>query len=907
VSQRHRKKLIEVALPLEAINAEGKRDKSLNRGHPKALHWWWARRPLAVCRAVIFAQLVDDPSSHPDLFPTEESQEVERQRLFDLMRELVKWNRSGDVALMSQAFDEIARCFDGKPPTVIDPFCGGGSIPLEARRLGLTTIGEDINPVAVVVTKAMVEIPALFEKHPQVSPESSATLNDSRDSAGIVGLAADVAYYGARLSERVRENIGPLYADGPGVLKPGETPVAWIWARTVRCPNPACGGAIPLVNSFWLSRSSGARGAIWARPSPSPQGAWVQFEIAMGGEPPDGTVARSSVRCLLCGGSTSVDYVKDEGAAGRMGRQLVAVAVQQGKKRRYLGGDTEPTLVETPLPDGPFIPDESLPSRALGFRVQPYGFRSWKQFYTERQLGLLSGLTEAIPSMRTEMVADGASPAYADAIATYLAFFITRVANRNSSFSFWNPTGEKVEAATATNYMPMRWAFAEANPFADGSGGMPGQLRFLVDAILSLPSGPAGHALQRDATRAPFETGAAFCTDPPYFDNVPFADLSDFYYVWLKRALGSAYPDLFSTILTPKSAELVADSERHGSREAATGFFREGFRKAFDAMIDASHTDVPIVVYYALRQQESDDDGGLASTGWDAMLQSLVDAGLTVTATWPVRTEKGGGLRSHGRNALASSVVIACRPVSSEASVTSLRDLITSLRAELPGALRRLQHENIPAVDLAQAAIGPGMAIFSRHSKVLEADGSPMTVRRALGLINQTLDEILAEQEGDFDPDTRFAVAWFEQYGTQEGEFGVAESLSKAKNIGINGLVEAGILHTRPGKVRLLGRTELATDWDPATDRRLTVWEVTQHLVDRLDSGGESAAADLLRRVGGLGETARELAYRLYIICERKGWAQEALGYNALVVSWPEIARLAAELQTSSEQQTLGV
>jgi putative DNA methylase len=890
VSDWYRKKLIEVALPLEAINDEGKRDKSLNRGHPKALHWWWARRPLAVCRAIIFAQLVDDPSAHRDRFPTEESQDTERQRLFALIRELVKWERSNDARLMRQAFDEIARSFNGKPPVVVDPFCGGGSIPLEARRLGLVSVGQDLNPVAVLVTKAMVEIPARFDGRPPISPASELTLETSGHQTGTAGLAADVAHYGNRLIESARKGVGHLYSDGSGAVGDADTALAWLWARAVRCPNPACQGVIPLTNSFWLSRPSNAKNPrIWAKPSRSAAGPWVDFEIEVGGEPPAGTVSRRNVRCPLCGGSTSADFVKAEGSAGRMGRQLMAVAVMPRDGRRsYRAVRLEPTLA----PD----PDQGVMSEAIPFHPQylqlpRYGFTTFDKLFTSRQLALLSFLVEELPRIHQQVRADGADAEYADAVVTYLAFFLNRVANRNSAFSFWNATGEKVEATTATNYVPMRWSFAEANPFADASGGMPGQLRFLVDAILALPTGPAGHALQRDATQAPLESPAAFCTDPPYFDNVPFADLSDFYYVWLKRAVGATYPDLFSTILTPKAPELVADSERHGGRDQATEFFRRGFRKAFDAMSDASHPDLPMVIYYALRQQESDSEGGVASTGWDAMLQSLVDAGLTVTATWPVRTEKGGGLRSHGRNALASSVVIACRARPSDASVTSLRDFIASLRAELPGALRRLQHENIPAPDLAQAAIGPGMAIFSRHAKVLEADGSAMSVRRALALINQSLDEILAEQEGDFDPDTRFALAWFDQYGLDEGPYGVAETLSKAKNVGVAGLVEAGIIASRPGKVRLLSRSELDSGWDPASDRRLTVWEVTQHLIKQLSEGGEQAAAELLRRVGGLGETARELAYRLYTTCERKGWTQEALAYNSLVVGWSEIAR----------------
>jgi putative DNA methylase len=898
-----RRKLIEVALPLKEINEEGKRDKSLNRAHPKALHWWWARRPLAVCRAIIFAQLVDDPSSHPGRFPTEESQVAERERLFDLMRELVKWERSNDVALMREAGEEIARCFDGQPPAVIDPFCGGGSIPVEARRLGLRAVGHDLNPVAVLITKAMIELPALYGGKRPVRP-NTATLDDTRTWSGSSGLAADVAHYGQVLIESVN-GLSALYEDGPGDLEPGDSPVAWFWARTIRCPNPGCGGVIPLVNSFWLSRPSSSKAArLWAKPSPSQSGPWVDFEVVEGGDPPAATVSRRNITCVLCGGATTADFAKTEGAAGRMGRQLLAVCViSEGGKRTYRPSRLAPTVV--PEPDSDII-TESIPFHPQYLQLSRYGFTTFEQLFTLRQRQLLGGFVAALPKIREEIISDGASADYADAVLTYLAFFIDRVSTRNSAFSFWDVTTGKVQAATSTNYLPMRWVYAEANPFGRASGGMAGQLDFLVKSIASLPDGPNGSAIQRDATASPLENGAAFCTDPPYFDNVPYADLSDFFYVWLKRTVGRIYPDLFSTILTPKGPELVADSTRHGGREEAAEFFRRGFRKAFDVMTAASHPDVPIVVYYALRQQESDRGGSVVSTGWDAMLQSLVDAGLMITATWPSRTEQSGGLRSHGRNALASSVVIACRSRTEDAVIASARQFMQALRDDLPDSLRRLRQGNIPAVDFAQAAIGPGMAVFSQYAKVLEADGAVMTVRTALGLINEALDEVLAEQEGEFDADTRWAVAWFDQHGFGEGSYGEAENLSRAKNTSVGGMVEAGIVESRPGKVRLLRPDELAEDWDPVRDERLTVWESTHHLVRALDRG-EAVAADLLRRLGGVAGAARDLAYRLYVVCERRELAQEGRAYDGLVQSWPEMQRLAAESANAHLQEQMEV
>ena len=902
-----RKKLIEVALPLDIINREGERDKSLNRGHPKSLHWWWARRPLAVARAVVFAQLVDDPSSHPDRFPTEEDQERERMWLFDLLREVVRGENSGNAALMRKAHAEIAACFDGEPPVVADPFCGGGTIPVEARRLGLRTAASDLNPVAVLITKAMIELPVPYEDRAPVRPDRAAQVSARTDWTGYQGLAADVMHYGTRLIDRAAERVRDLYTGPRELVQPGETPLAWIWARTVRCPNPTCQGVLPLVNSWWLSRpkkESKTRRRTYLQPRRSERGPWLTFEIAHDGAPPGGSVDRKDVVCPICGGRTTVDYVKDEGASGRMGTQLIAVSVEAAGRRIYRTGDLTPSLEAGSRKD---LQLEHVPFHPQYLQLPRYGFTTFDSLFTPRQLALMEALVEAMPCVRAELEADGATPDYADAVMTYLGFLIDRIATRNSAFSFWNPGRDTVEAATSSNYLPMRWSFAEANPFADASGGAAGQLRFLVDAIASLPPGPPGKAVQLDATKAmPTGEAAAFCTDPPYFDNIPFADLSDFFYVWLKRTVGHVHRDLFGTILTPKEAELVADATRHGDGERAAEFFRQGFQAAFDLMKARSHPDVPIVVYYALRQRESTDAGGAVSTGWERMLQGLVDAGLMITSTWPMRTEQRGGLRSHGRNALASSVVIACRPRPADAPVATLGEFQAALRRELARAMKVLLHSGIAPVDLEQAAIGPGMTVFSRYAKVVGADGRAVAVRKALELINKALDEIREQEEGDLDVETRFAVSWFAEFGSDWGPFGRAEDLARAKNVSVEGLVQAGIVASVPGKVRLLRPDELDPEWDPRSDTRLTVWEVTHQLLRRLQSGGERKAAMLVRRVGALGEIARDLAYRLYTICERKKWSQEALAYNALVVAWPEIARLAAGEAEETQPTLLG-
>jgi putative DNA methylase len=892
VSETYRKKLIEVALPLEAINRESAREKSIRHGHPSTLHLWWARRPLAACRAVLFSSIVDDPSSRPEEFPTEEDQEVERQRLFRIIEELVKWENTNNETVLDAARAEIMKATDGKPPPVLDPFCGGGSIPLEAQRLGLEAHASDLNPVAVLITKALIEIPPKFAGEPPVNPEAQEKLAHGATWAGAQGLAEDVRYYGKWMRDRAFERIGHLYPKAKLPNGGEATVIAWLWARTVTCPNPACGARMPLASTFKLSTKKGKEWHV----RPAFAGGEVRFEVRQGRDAPEAPkVGRgASFRCLVCGETASDDHIKAEGVDGSMGRELMAIVAEGDRKRIYLSpspGQLEAADAAQPV----WAPDEELPYEPRAIWCTLYGLTTYRDLFTPRQLVALTTFSDLVGEARACVLADGGDKAYAAAVATYLAFGVSRLANRSSSICIWNTAGEKVEQTFGRQAIPMSWDFAEANPLSESTGSWQGSLEWIPKVLELGPAAGVASARQLDAASAvdgvPLPVVA---TDPPYYDNIGYADLSDFFYVWLRRSLGGSYPDLFSTLLTPKSQELVASPYRFdGDRGRAEQFFEHGLGQAFEHIHATHRPDFPLTLFYAFKQAES-MDGAIASTGWDTMLTALLDSGLAVTGTWPVRSERDQGLKT-GTNVLASSIVLACRPRPTDAPIATRRELVNALRAELPKALRTLQHGNIAPVDLAQAAIGPGMAVFSRYAKVLEADGSAMTIRTALGLINQALDEILAEQEGDFDADTRFAVSWFEHRGSSEGPYGEAEVLAKAKDTSVAGMVEAGVLYSRAGKVRLLRRDEMPDDWDPVSDRRPTAWEAAQHLTKRLASGGEESAAELLRRVGGgYGEQARELAYRLYSICERKGWAQEAIPFNALVVAWPEIARRVA-------------
>ncbi|HEU4398254.1 MAG TPA: DUF1156 domain-containing protein [Actinomycetota bacterium] len=895
-----KRKLIEVALPLEAINREAAREKSIRHGHPSTLHLWWARRPLAACRAVLFASLVDDPSEHPDRFPTEEAQQEERQRLFRILEALVKWENTTNPEVVQAARAEILASCDGDPPPVLDPFCGGGSIPLEAQRLGLEAHGSDLNPVAVLITKALIELPPRFAGRPPVHPDDgSAKALGSWE--GATGLAEDVRWYGRWMREEAERRIGHLY---PKVELPAEhgggkaTVIAWIWARTVKSPNPAWDGPMPLVRSFALSTKRGRE--TWVQPVVDREGRRIRFEVRTGPGCPDGTVGRTGAVCLATGTPVPLRHIRAEGKAGRMGAQLMAIVAEGPRGRVYLPPDPEHERVAATAVPPEDAPRATMPTNPRWFSPPGFGRLRFADMLTPRQLLALCAFSDLVHEARERLRADAPeADAYAVAVATYLAFAVDKLADRNSTFCAWEPRMDRLRGTFQRQALPMTWDYAEANPFGGAGGDFAHCLFSVWEVVSRLPGQTPGTADQHDAAALDTTRPALIATDPPYYDNVGYADLSDFFYVWLRRSLRDLYPALFGTLLTPKSAELVATPYRFGGREQAGAHFEEGFLRAFSRMRATQAAAGPLTLFYAFKQAEDDGDGGdatLVSTGWETMLEGLLRAGLKVTGTWPMRTELPSRMLSSGTNALASSIVLACRPQAGGAPPATRRQLLAAMKAELPLALRHLQQGNIAPVDLAQAAIGPGMEVFSRYAKVLEADGEAMTVRTALGLINRVLDETLAEQDADLDAETRWALAWFQQHGMNPGPFGLAETLSKAKNTAVNGLVTAGIITSKAGKVRLLDRDELLPTWDPATDRRPTVWEVAQHLIRALDTGGEAKAAELLQQVGGgPGETARELAYRLYTLCERKRWANEALAYNALVVSWPEIVRLAAE------------
>jgi putative DNA methylase len=878
----YKPKLIEVALPLEDINRESAREKSIRHGHPSTLHLWWGRRPLAACRAVLFAQLVDDPSAHPELFPTEIEQQAERDRLHRIISRLVVWENIHDENLLREAHEEILKSTGGNPPPILDPFAGGGSIPLEAQRLGLKAHASDLNPVAVLINKALIEIPPKWAGNKPVFPGA----DGARLSwPGATGLAEDVRRYGKWMRDEAKKRIGHLYPMVQ-ISNVDATVIAWIWARTITCPNPACMGTMPLIRSFWLGKKKGNKRYV----VPIPDGKHVRFEIGgPDGVPREGTVGRTGAECLLCDTPVPLTFIRGEAKAGRMGAQLMAI-VAEGKRRRYYLPPDEVHEKAAEVDRPRIVPDSALPERALSFRVQAYGMSKWADLYTVRQLGAMTTFTDLVGEAHSKLITDGKDPDYARDVACYLALATSRIADLNNTIVTWSNSRDQARNLFARQAVPMSWDFVETNPFAGAAGDLSISIETASEVIRGLPANAKGSAVQSDAAQANVER-SLISTDPPYYDNVGYASLSDFFYFWLRPALGEILPDLMGTMVTPKSAELVAEPFRHGKNAAQ--FFEQGFQQVFARFCQSMQTDYPITVYYAFKQSEEDDEAGQASTGWETLLEGMLHAGWTVTATWPVRTERAGRSVGLGTNALASSIVLACRPRPVDAGFTDRRGLINALREEFPHALRNLEQGKIAPVDLRQAAIGPGMAVFSRYARVNEPDGTPMRVRAALSLINQVLEEKLSQLEGDVSADTRFCVEWFKQYGFDSGPYGTADVLARGVDTGVDGLERAGVLVSRAGKVKLKSVRDIPGFYDPRKDERTSEWEICLHLAKQLAENGADGAAALMaacREVPRIDlDDVRELAYLLYSIAEKKGWAETALLFNNLGTSWTDI------------------
>jgi putative DNA methylase len=956
------KKLIEVALPLDAINAAAAREKSIRHGHPSTLHLWWARRPLAAARAVIFSQLVNDPEDlwrcqNPGMEPNKQVRghwTKARARLFKTIEEIVLWENTTNRQLFERAHQEIrqswidvcdlnknhpqaADLFNVKKlPGLHDPFAGGGSIPLEAQRLGLETYASDLNPVAVLINKSMIEIPPRFIGIPPVNPESSEKYGmGTMQWHGAQGIAEDVSYYGKWMRREAERRIGHLYPkvkitklmvqDRPDIepyLGQELTVIAWIWARTVKSPNPAFSNIdVPLASTFILSSKPGKESFV----EPVLQKDSYTFAVNFGSPPSkakNGTKrARGNFTCLMSQTPIEVQYIRDEAMAGRLGQKLMAVVAEGNRGRVYLSPTSEhEELAKSVSPQ--WQPEVEFFQNALGFRVGNYGMSKWCDLFTPRQLNALSTFCDLIVEARAVALRDAKGSgmvddnrgldsgglgalAYAEAISVYLAFAIDKSAVYWNSLCPWlnQPKNEIVGNSFSRQTVQMLWDFAEANPLSDSGGNIDKQCDYIVKCLCNLGKPPNNFVsvYQANASSDLSSTLKFYSSDPPYYDNIGYADLSDFFYVWLRRSLREVFPTLFSTIAVPKEDELVATAARHGGRQKSERFFLAGMTQAMKNLSVQAHPAAPITIYYAFKQADTESEG-TNSTGWETFLEAVNRAGLSLTGTWPMRTERPGRMRDTGSNALASSIILVCRSRSINADSVTRRQFIRELNSALPIALDAMTRESeelpspVAPVDLSQAVIGPGMAVFSKYSAVLEADGTPMTVRTALQLINRFL------AEDDFDADTQFSLHWFEQYGWDNGKFGEADTLARAKGTSVDGVKQAGVLHAVGGSVRLLKWAEYPSDWDPKADQRLPIWEVLHQLIRVFNSDGETGAAAVFAAVQSKAEAARQLAYRLYTLCERKNWAEDARAYNEVVTSWSGIETAAAKEPALTQQ-----
>lgn len=943
------KKLIEVALPLDAINSESlRRKQKAPKGWPSSFHKWWAQRPLAAARAIIFAQLVNDPSWKWEIenegqappANLKASWASSRKRLFTLLERLVEWDNSLDANLLASARAEIQKSWEetcslnkdhpdasllfdpAKPPAIHDPFAGSGTIPLEAQRLGITAIATDLNPVAVLINKALMAIPRRFEGTAPIGPISS-----KNNSGGTLlcnwpratGLAEDVRRYGEWLTSAARARIGALY---PNVrdARGEHQPIAWIWARTVKSPSPAFRHVdVPLTATFTLSSKAG-RGVYL---KPVINGDSYEFEIKKGETPAtlrNGTKLNgANFRCILSDAPIDAVYIRSEAQAGRIGARLLAVVADGPSGREYFPACSE--QVEAARSAQPtWVPDLEFFPQALGFRIGNYGMRTWGDLYTPRQLTALTTFCDLIGEVQRKVKEDAeragmsqddrsleqggtGAQAYAEAIVTYLACAIDRMAYYGSHLTTWLPKDNALRDCMPRQALAMTWDFAEANPFAKSSGDYSSCLKSVANYLdVAAPFADVIVAQEAAQSISKHHENVIFCTDPPYFDNIGYADLSDYFYVWLRKNVQHIFPTIFSSLATPKAEELVATPARHGGKSEAEQFFLSGVTKVMANIASLAHPAFPTTIYYAFKQSETVEDEGTSSSGWETFLQGALDAGLSITGTWPVRTEGAGRMRASESNALASSIVLVCRLKSPEADTISRRRFIRELNETLPAALEGMTRagtsgaSGIAPVDLSQAMIGPGMAVFSKYKAVLEADGSPMTVKSALRAINRFL------ADDDFDADTQFCLHWFEQHGWTEGVFGEADQLARAKGTAVNGVQAAGVIEAAGGKVKLLRWADYPTDWHPKGDARLPVWEVLHHLIRLFKARGESAAGEVLSATSSKADAARQLAYRLYTLCERAGWAEDARAYNEIITSWAAIED--AAVTSSPQRQT---
>ncbi len=907
----YRKKLIEVDLPLAFINAQSAREKTAasKNGHPSTLHRWWARRPLSACRVIAFASVVDDPSSLPDEFPGVLAQDRERQRLHDIIVKLANVDFGTSDPVVESAQIEMARSIaryspclsrqnhynprhllqsDG--PSVYDPFCGGGSIPLEAQRLGLNTVATDLNPVAVLISKSLVELPIEFANNP---PHNEASLPMQSTWPSSTGLAADIRFFGKQLQAIAKKQIGQLYPNTTVGNLTDCTVEAWIWFRTIKCPNPACAVEMPLTKSFQISSKHGNQ--HWVKPVIQSQPRRIRYQITDNdvAVPKTGTVTRNSATCIACSTSVPISLIRNIGLAGGINEAVVATVARVGKRKHFVEPDRiQMEAIDSARPQ--WAPPGSLPQKALSIRPQLYGFTRWSDLFTKRQIAFLTTMAELIKSF-----IDGTTEFEhipydrRRAIGTYLTLALGRTTDYCSSFNYWYSRTCQTDKIFGRQGIAMVWNFGEINPFAGGARDWQSHVETVARVVERLPvNNPKGIVEQSDAS-----TGTAYAdnhlviTDPPYYDNIHFGASSDFFYVWHRSVLRSIYPDLYYSMLTPKQDEIVANRFIHKDSD---GHFEDRLKSALIKIREQCSKEYPSSIMYAYKQQET-DAGGRVATGWDTMLTALNDSGLMVLATWPLRTERTVRQNALGTNALATSVTIVVRPRPDNAPIGDRQRFLEELESELSNSLERLTKSGqIAPADLPQAAIGPGMAIFTKYKRVETISGEPVTVRHALQQINRVISAYFDKEEGELDILSRFCVDWIKTHGYQEAPFGDAENIARAKNISVSDIANIhNLITAERGTVELASISEYHPDRKPPmTD--MTAWEGCMRMAYHLNTSNEKGegipgCGKVGRLMGGNLDSVERLARILYNHYDNLNQPRDAYIYNQLVSEWQNI------------------
>ncbi len=959
------KKLIEVALPLDDINAAAAREKSIRHGHPSTLHLWWARRPLAAARAVIFAQMVNDPGGERGWSKglTKAQAAAKREYLFNIIRDLVKWENTNNEEVLAKAraaiwesWRETCELNRGQPgfdpnklPAFHDPFAGGGAIPLEAQRLGLESYASDLNPVAVMINKAMIEIPPKFANRASVGPIPAGEQEPDAfvEWNGATGLAEDVRRYGAWMREEAKKRIGHLYppveitaemAKNRPDLNPyvGQklTVIAWLWARTVKSPNPQFSDVdVPLVSSFVLSSKKGKEAYV----EPIVDGNGYRFEVRVGKPPAAADMGTklgrgAKFKCIMSGTPMEESYVREQGAQHRMGARLMAIVAEGERGRVYLAAnDYHEKVAADAKPI--WKPTTMMADNPRWFSPPAYGMTTYGDIFTDRQLVALNTFSDLVKDAQARATADAkaagweddgkplcdggtGATAYGDALAVYLTFVLDKSSDLNNSLCRWEPVAQCPRQLFGRQAIPMIWDYAESNYLSDASGGwltfVCGVSQAFAKCFSSVRNADKGFANQGDAQTQEYSRDKVVSTDPPYYDNIGYADLSDFFYQWMRRPLKTVYPALFSTLAVPKDEELVACPYRRGGKDQAERYFLSGMTSVMKNVCTIVDKTFPVTIYYAFKQSET-SGSETSNAGWETFLDAVLTAGFMITGTWPMNTENGSRMISQGKNALASSIVLVCRKRPEDAETISRAQFNRELRAVMFDALEDMTNaegtqSGIAAVDLAQAAIGPGMGVYSKYSAVLKSDGSKLSVHEAMIEINKEVDRYLHPDGQSYDPSTNFFVTWFETHGYGEGPFGEADVLARAKGTTVDFVVASEVAESSAGKMRILHFSEYPEDpdYDPNEDTNLPLWEACHRVIRELVNHNRDAAAKLLSKMSSKASDIRQLAYYLYTYCEKHGDAANARAYNALITSWSEIMTRMVELGGAGGVETQG-